>query len=173
MCGCRQTEDGLQPALQLRQQIETSEKVSFTCGITADYGENLYSFSAVCHFDRTEKMEFSVIKPDSIAGITGIIDQEEGNLTFDGQALAFPLLADDYISPISAPWVFMKALRSGYIASYRHTEDGLLITLDDSYGLSQLQVDVWTDENTIPIRSEMLWKGRRILSLEVEDFSCV
>lgn len=173
LCGCQSKQGEAEEILRLRQKVENADETSFTCTVTADYGDSLYSFILSCSFDTTGNMQFSVVSPQSIAGISGTVGQQGGALTFDDQALAFPLLADGYLSPISAPWVFMKALRSGYIASYSTQEGGLQFTLDDSYGESYLQIDVWTDEETVPIHCEMLWKGKRILSLDVENFSTV
>lgn len=173
LCGCQSGQKEADNVLRLRQRVENADKTSFTCTVTADYGDSLYSFSLACSFDTTGEMEFSVVSPQSIAGISGTVGQQGGTLTFDDQALAFPLLADGYLSPISAPWVFLKALRSGYIASCSTLESGLQFTLDDSYGESYLQIDVWTDGETVPTHCEMLWKGKRILSLDVENFSTV
>ena len=47
---------------------------------------------------------------------------------------------------------------------------GLLLTIDDSYADEPMQVDVWLEEN-IPTGAEILWQGRRILTIRVENFS--
>ena len=118
-------------------------------------------------------MSFCVIEPAGISGITGKVHAKGGELTFDDSALAFPLLADGYISPVSAPWVFMKALRSGYIDSCGTVEEGFYILLNDSFEENPIQVDVYTNTDFIPIRTEMVWKGKRVLSIDVSNFSCV
>ncbi len=117
-------------------------------------------------------MTFCVQQPESIQGISGTVEADGGKLTFDGQALAFSLLADGYISPVSAPWVFMKALRSGYIHSCSRNDGGFRISIDDSYGENPLQLEVWTDGNFIPTAAEFLWKGIKVLSLTVSNYSC-
>ena len=116
-------------------------------------------------------MTFEVVQPQSIAGITGTITGEGGFLTFDDVALHFDLLADDTVTPVSAPWIFLKTLRGGYLTSAGE-EDGLLrVTIDDSYEEDALQLDIWLDEKNAPVRGEILYGGRRILSLSVTDFT--
>ena len=74
------------------------------------------------------------------------------------------------LSPVSAPWVLLKALRSGYLAACAETQSGLRLTLQDSYAENALQVDVWTDQEGIPVFAEMLWQGQRILSVKIDNF---
>lgn len=118
-------------------------------------------------------MQFTVTEPDTISGITGNIDSGGGNLTFDNQVLLFPMLADGYISPVCAPWLMMKTLRGGYIHSATKTEEGGYYIFHDSYMEEPLQMEIRSDPSGIPHTGEILWKGRRILTLNVRNFSCV
>lgn len=143
------------------------------CLITADYGDKLYEFTLECLYDKDGNMQFEVLKPESLVGITGSVSNGGGKLTFDDQALAFPLLADGYLSPVSAPWLFMRSLRSGYIIACGADGEGYLMELADSFEENPIQILVWTDQNVQPIRCEMIWSGRRILSLDVIRVSYV
>ena len=163
-------ESNMDTALSLRQRVLSAPGCEFDCEITADYGNIIYSFLVNCKFDDQGALTFGVIEPKSISGISGVISSQGGSLTFDDEVLAFPLMADGYISPISAPWVFMKALRSGYIHSCSASNNGFCIRLHDSYAENSLEMDVWFDENDIPFHSELLWQGRKILSLNVKNF---
>lgn len=170
LCGCSGKQQ-IEQAVDFRNRLTSSAGCKFVCTTTADYVEKLYSFTMDCSFDSAGNMTFSVIHPDSISGISGEIDQAGGKLTFDEQALAFELMADGYITPVGAPWLFVKTLRSGYIQSCSQEEDGFRITYNDSYKEEALQVDVWMNKELVPVFCEILWKGRRILSLEVSNFS--
>ena len=141
--------------------------------ITADFGDKTYSFRVGCTADADGEISFVVIAPESIAGITGSIKADTGYLHFDDTVLAFPLLADGEISPISAPWLLIKTLRSGYIAAAGMDGDALMITLNDSYEADALQLDVWLNQEDIPIGGEFLWQGRRIISIDIEEFMFV
>ena len=173
LTGCGSRESRIDSAMDLRQKLLKAKGCEFDCVITADYSQVVYTFSVHCSFDENGSLSFRVMQPESISGITGVIDSQGGKLTFDDQALVFQLMADGYISPISAPWVLMKTLRSGYIHACGQEETGMRIILHDSYEENPLQIDVWTDDRNYPVRSEILWQGRRILSLDVSNFQCL
>ena len=173
LTGCGTGASEIDGAMDLRQKLLDAGGCEFDCVIWADYIDVVHKFSLHCSFDKTGSLSFQVTEPESIRGITGVIDSEGGKLTFDDQALVFQLMADGYISPVSAPWVFMKTLRSGYIHGCGKDGEGMRMILHDSYEENPLQIDVWTDAGANPVRSEILWQGRRILSLDVSNFICL
>ena len=173
LLGCDSSASMMDQAISLRQSILKAEKCSFKCIITADYAEQLYTFTLNCVFDKNGTMQFEVVQPERISGISGQIDSNSGKLVFNGQAIAFPLLADGYISPVSAPWVVMKTLRGGYIVSCGKEDNGMLLSINDSYEDEALNIQIWTDEYLCPCQAEVLWCGKRILTMKVIDFSVV
>ncbi len=170
LSGCLDTPREIERGLALRSSILQANSCAFDVEITADYGDKLHIFSLSCQTDTKGNLDFTVMEPETIAGITGKIDQEGGKLTFDDVALQFDTMADDQISPVSAPWVFLKTLRSGYLTSACTEEGKLRLTIDDSYEDDALHLDIWLKEGDIPERAEILYDGRRILSLTVENF---
>ena len=156
--------------LALRNEILLAEGCVFRAVITADYTDKVYTFDMQCEFDKLGNMHFTVLAPDVIAGITGNVSDEGGNLTFDEQILAFELLADGQLTPVSAPWVFMKSLRSGYIHSVARNKDNLQVCINDSYEEDALEVDIWLNVENQPEIVEILWQNRRILSLSISEF---
>lgn len=171
LTGCANGEQGIQRGLTLRSQILSASGCTFSCQVTADYGQFVYTFKMDCQSDENGNLQFTVIEPESISTITGIVSVDGGKLTFDDKALAFELLTDRQLSPVSAPWILMKTLRSGYLDSC--TEDGslLMLAMDDSYVGDALHVDIWLNEDNKPVRGEILWDGRRILTVDVENFT--
>ena len=153
-----------------RQALNDGASCQFEGYITADYGDRLYTFTLDCQVDALGNVTFSVRSPQSICGITGKIGEEKGILTFDEQVLAFPLLADGYISPVSGPWLMVRALKAGYIRGCSQEEQKIRVTIDDSYEEDTIQVDVWLDEQNCPMQADFLWKGRRIITMEVKNF---
>lgn len=160
---------GLDRAMTLRAAM-IAAPVSFDANITADYGEKSYTFSMKCTCDTKGDLKFEVTEPQSIHGITGIISGNGGKLTFDDTALAFELMADDQLSPVSAPWVLMKTLRGGYLTSCTQEGDYLRVAIDDSYEEDALHLDIWLDSDDHPKQAEIFWKGRRLLTVSVENF---
>lgn len=153
----------------LRNRILDSNGCSFHATVTADYGEKLYVFSMDCISDKEGNLKFSVVSPETVSGITGEISTEGGALTFDGKILAFPTVADGQITPVTAPWVFLKTLRSGYMNSCTKDSDGYQISIDDSYAEDALRLLI-SVENNLPVRGEIFWKGCRILTIAVDNF---
>lgn len=168
--GCGVSSGELDIAVSLRQRLNQSKGFSFECQITADYADALYEFTLSCSCDPLGEMRFQVISPETICGISGQVDQRGGELTFDDQLLAFPLLADGYLSPVSAPWLMLKALRGGYIASAGTDSSGYFVTINDTYAEETMQVDIWLDKEQNPYYCQILWQGRRLLSIAVSNF---
>ncbi len=169
LSGCRSTDTSMTRAMEFRTKL-LSHAVAFDSEITADYGEQTFTFQVSCDADAQGELTFTVKGPESISGISGKINSSGGKLTFDDQALAFALLADGQVSPVSAPWLLMNTLRCGYLTSSATERDNLRLSIDDSYADDALHLDVWLDSMNIPVRGEILWKGRRILSMDVTNF---
>lgn len=159
--------------MKLRQQLLQAEECSFKAVVVADYGDLLHTFSMHCNFDNLGNMTFTVEEPTSINGITGTVTNEKGFLTFADQVIAFPLLADGQLSPVSAPWVLMKSIRSGYINSSVREGELLHIYIDDSFEEDTLQLELWLNAENRPVQAEILYKNCRILSLKITDFAYV
>ena len=169
--GCAKGDGELDQALQFRQRLISGNGCRFSCEICADYGDVIYRFSMDCQADKQGNLSFCVTAPDSISGITGAVTQQGGHLTFDGTALAFAPIADGQLTPVTAPWVFLKTLMSGYIGSAAKVENGIYLQIDDSYLDNALHTDIWLSDDLQPIGCEILWEGRRVLSITVKDFS--
>lgn len=169
LCGCGNTATEMDNALWLRNQM-LQNKCSFDVTVVADYSEKLYTFSMNCQVDSNGAVEFCVTKPETISGITGTVSEEGGTLTFDNKALLFETIADGLLTPVTAPWVLIKTIRSGYINACGKHDDGSYLQIDDSYKENALHIEIWTDEQTLPERAEIIWEGRRILSMTVENF---
>ena len=157
--------------MALRESILSAQGCTFDTIITADYGEILHVFQMNCKCEAAGDMDFTVTYPETISGITGHIRQDSADITFDGHVLAFEKMADGYISPVSAPWVFMKTLRSGYIRGCSQEDDRITAVIDDSYADDALQLNISFDEHDLPTNAEIIWQNRRILSLEISNFS--
>lgn len=170
LTGCGRNGEELDRAMGLRAKLLAAQSVRFDAVITADYGDKLYTFALGCTADSQGDLQFTVLEPETIAGITGTLSKNSGKLTFAGEALAFDMMAEGLVSPVSGPWVLMKTLRGGYLTSCG-MEDGLLrVTIDDSYADDALHLEVWLSGEDVPVRGEIYWQGRRILSLEVKNF---
>lgn len=171
LCGCARTDNEIDRVMQLRERMLSAERVEFKAGITADYGDRVFRCSMLCSMDSDEVLKFEIIEPEEISGISGSISSAGGKITFDDIALAFDLLADGQVSPVSAPWLLLHTLRGGYIISGAREGELLRVGINDSYGEKSLRLDVWLDTQNIPVNAEVLWNGKRFLAITVEDFT--
>lgn len=170
LTGCKSTNSGVDRAVALRNQLAECNGCTFSAKITADYGENIYTFSMDCTVDKEGNLTFTVTEPTTISGITGTISTSGGKITFDDKALAFQMMADGQITPVSAPWLFIKTLRSGYLKGCSDEENGYQISIDDSYEEEALHLNIWVEGNT-PKFGEIFWNNRRVLTITVENFT--
>ncbi len=169
--GCNHSQEEMNSAIALRQRLLNSKGCHFQCEVTADYEDVLYTFTLDCNTDDQGNLDFCVVQPQSIAGITGNISAHGGKLTFDDKAIGFPLLSEGLLSPLSAPWLLIQGLRNGYISACTQSGSGLYLSISDSYEDDAVQMDLWTDSESNPHKCEFIWKGRRILSISILSFS--
>lgn len=168
--GCNRESNEVETGMRLRSRLLKSEQCGFSVYITANYGDTLRNFSMDCSADSEGNISFSVTAPDTISDITGKLTGNGGELIFDDTVLSFPLLADGLISPICAPWILMKTLRSGYLTSAGVADNTIRLTIDDSYEDNSLQLDIWLKEDDLPKYADILYEGKRIMQLSVENF---
>ncbi len=173
LIGCGREAGEMDRGMKLRSTLLQAQEISFDVDISADYGDTIQLFSMACRADKEGNVSFTVTAPETISGITGRIAGGEGQLVFDETVLHFGLLTDEQLSPVSAPWILMKTLRSGYLKAAGMEEEMLRLTIDDSYEDDALQLDVWLDEKDLPSRAEVLYDGRGILSMCVKNMTIV
>lgn len=171
LTGCGGKNPQLQRGLALRSRVLKASQCSFTAEITADYGDKVYSFTMDCAGDPEGNLTFEVTAPEAISGITGTLTGEKGQLTFEDTALHFDLLAEGWLSPVSAPWIFYKTLRSGCITSAGMDGELLRLSIDDGYADDALHLDIWCGEGDLPVKAEIRQEQRNILSLSVKNFT--
>lgn len=159
--------------MELRSKLLQSSECTFDTEITADYGDKLLTYAMRCQADAQGNIAFSIIEPNSIADISGKLSGDGGKFTFDDTALCFEFLADGQLAPISAPWVLLKALRSGYIVSSCKEGEEIQLSVDDTYGPDTLRLDFCLNSEYLPVRADILYGGRRILSVAVTNFVIV
>ena len=169
--GCKTGHDALERGMQLRSRLVSSNGYTFDTQITADFGDKLYTFEMNCRADSAGDLTFTVTAPETIAGITGTISGQEGKLTFGDTALAFELLAEGRLSPVSAPWVLIHTLHQGYLTACSVTDSGLVLSINDRYEENALNLSVYLGNDDLPTGAEIFWEGSRILSLTVANFS--
>ena len=167
-CGVHNCE--LDQVMELRAQLLSGQGCSFEAVVTAEYSDKTYAFTVDYQSDSQGNVTFTVKKPETIEGITGSITAEGGKLTFDDKALAFELLADGQVTPVSAGYLLVKTLRSGYVRGCGRDGDEIQVLIDDSYQEDALHLDIRMNRENEPVSAGILYKDRRFLSMEVKNF---
>ena len=170
LTGCTGKRDEMDRCMALRADLLAAENIAFEASVTADYGDAVQTFRLRCEGRSDGTLGFEVLEPESIAGITGRFAAGKGELVFDGTAVSFPLLADGQVTPVIGPWILLKSLLGGYLTSCVMEDELLRLTVDDSYEEDALQLDVWLRGEDMPVHAEILYDGRRILTMDVENF---
>jgi len=173
LTGCTGKREEMDRVMGLRAELLGSEGCSFTAHLTADYGDQIHEFTLYCEGRSNGDLGFRVEAPETIEGITGRFQGKEGALTFDGEALAFPLLVDGQVTPVSGPWIFLKTLLGGYLTACGQEGEYLRLTVDDSYEEDALQMEIWLNEADVPVQGEIIYGGRRIVTMKFENFLIV
>ena len=169
--GCKSEESQLRNALAFRNAVLNASGCSFSAKVTTDYGDSIYVFTLDCTLESNGEMRITVTEPESIAGITCTVAGKTGKLLFDETALLFETLTDGQITPIISPWLFMKAVRSGYISQCGSQNGGMLLRIDDTFSDTSFCTEIRLNENRTPIFAEILWQGRRIVSMQITNFT--
>lgn len=168
--GCSAEDANMERALALRSRMLEADGCSFDATVNADYDDYRHTFVLRCQADQKGRITFEVIAPETISGITGTMEEQTGKLTFDGEVLAFSPLADGQIAPVTAPWILIHTLRGGYLTACGENAHGLILSINDSYADDALGLEIQLDSNDLPDFAEVIWQGRRILSIQLENF---
>lgn len=170
LSGCGDEEALVSDVMNLRSKVEKASSCSFHASVAADYGEEIYAFEMDCVTDAQKNMRITITEPETISGITAEISGSTGKLVFDDKALLFEMVADGQLAPVCTPWLVIDALRSAYISLCSKTEQGIVAYLEDSFHEADYKVELYLGSDNLPYAAEVLWQGRRILSMEVKDF---
>lgn len=171
LVGCKNSEEDIDYALSFRQNLLQQDGCRFDCELTADYGDVLYQFCLSCEADNIGALSFTVTAPASIAGISGIVAKSGANVKFDNTVLGFPILSEDLPTPLSSPYLFLNALRGGYIRACNMQDGKMELTIADTYEDDSIVMNVNFDDQEKPISCEFIWQGRRILSMQISSFT--
>ncbi len=157
-------------AIEFRGELISQGGCSFRAQITADYGQEVQNFTLDCDVDEEGTVSFYVVEPDTIEGITGSVEGESGMVTYDGLQLAFPLMINDQISPVSAPALTVSCWMKEFILSAGLFEDLYRVSYEKKINNKDLLIDTYFEKD-IPISAELCYNGYRIINIKIMDFS--
>ena len=170
LSGCAAAEPEQTP-LQFRTALVQAGGCSFTADVTADYGESVAAFTLDCTFTPDTGASLTVTAPESIAGITARADESTAYVTFDDTQIGFSLLAGGMLAPLAAPYVLGQCWAGEYIDCTGAEDSCLRTTYRMGYDEQELVVDTWFScEPLAPVRAEISFEGRMVLSASISNF---
>lgn len=153
----------------LRAALDKAQRVVFTAQVSANYIDSVEQFTLDCSADGSGNVEFTVGLPQEISGIRGTVSGETGSLEFEDTVLAFPLMARERISPVSGPWILLRALDRGSVAACVREGELLHVTVEDTFSGAELTVELWLSGTELTA-GEIAYQGIRQMSLIIDDF---
>lgn len=170
-CGEAGKQSSVQPAMDFRAKLLNSNGATFTVEVEADYGEEVYTFELDCVYTTDGTTALTVVSPETIAGITAIVDNEKGTVSFGGTELTFGTLADNVVTPLAAPAILGRCWQNAYIAAAGQEQKGLRVSYEDGYEADELLIDTWFLAEGIPFYAEICYNKTCVLKLQISQFS--
>lgn len=170
LTGCSWDKSDVSDGLKLRQLLQSEDRYVFTAEITADYGDRIYTFTMDCGTDGTGDVDFSIVHPESIQGISGSITQTGGRLVFDDTVLLFDSLTQGQVTPVIGPWLMIKAIQGGYIQAVSEQNGKEELVIDDTFGTEKFRMLLELGEEGFPCGCEIYWQNRRMLTIKISNF---
>ncbi len=158
------------PAIEFRAALVQAGGCSFTAAITVDYGQRVQCFTLACDVDGEGTTNITLLEPESIAGVTATVTDDGGQITYDGMALDFGLLANGSLIPAAAPCMLAACWLKEYISDAGQGEIGYQVRYRKKIGEKELLLDTFF-ENGIPFLAEVCYNDSGILKIEISDFA--
>lgn len=172
MTACSGTEDLMQPALDLRAKLLDAGGCSFMADITADFGETICMFSAVCSYTTDGVTRVEITAPESIAGIVAAVSADGASVSYDGMLLDFGELAGGRAVPIAAPSILSLCWAGEYISSAGKEGENTLVTYLKGYDKDELTVLTrFSGLSGVPVSGEVIYDGNTVLNVSISEFS--
>ena len=170
LCACGAANTGAQTPIRLRTALNESGGCSFQLNLTADYGEYIRTFALACQGDVGGKTRLTVMEPELAHGITATVQGEDAQVSYEDTILAVEDFASRRISPMSAPFLLLRAWSEGYIQSTGMDGNLEQVHYLLGYGAQELEIVTWFADS-LPLRAEVSDGTGVLISCEITDFN--
>lgn len=145
--------------------------------VTADYGQRVYRYELSAAVNGEEAL-LTLTAPETVAGLTARIEEDEGWLEYDGAILETGELAPGGLTPMGAIPALLETARSGYLDTCVLEELGEVQALrvvsrdpEEKQG-SGTETTLWFDAATHAlVRGEISQDGVCVLQCEFSQFT--
>ena len=74
------------------------------------------------------------------------------------------------LSPVSAPWLFLRTLKKGLVRHVSKTDEGISVSFEDRFRGEDLISEITLSSEGMPVYCELFWSGQRIIALAIQDY---
>ena len=164
-CGGKESEP-IQAPMDFRRELLTRGGCAMELEARAESGNLVWELTLDCSLDPTGKGSVTVLAPESIAGVTALVDERGGSLRYGDLALGLGLLPGTELAPAAAPGKLVRAWAQAWIASAGEEDPGSMARYEDG----RFTVSTWFDENRAPRRAELAVDGKLCFAAEIRKF---
>ena len=164
-CGGKESEP-IQAPMDFRRELLTRGGCAMELEARAESGNLVWELTLDCSLDPTGKGSVTVLAPESIAGVTALVDEAAGGLRYGDLALGLGLLPGTELAPAAAPGKLVRAWAQTWIASAGEEGPGSMARYEDG----RFTVSTWFDENRVPLRAELAVDGKLCFTAEIRKF---
>ena len=167
LCACGGKEkDPLQVPMDFRTELLARGGCAFELAARSEAGDRLWELELACALDPEGRGTVTVLAPESIAGISAVLEDGKNSLRYGELSLGLGTLPGTELAPAAAPGALVRAWARDWIASAGPEEDGLLVC----YGEGPNTVRTRFDSGGVPLRAELLTDGRARFTAEIRNF---
>lgn len=170
LSGCGGQSRQMQTVMEFRTRLQENGGCAFDATAAAQYTNYTSEFKLQCRYDtETKQLRFSVLEPELIEQISGVVGQDRRTVTFDTVAMELELLADERIAPLALPQILAQSWDSGYIVSAGTDRDYTVAVFQNGYEDDTLKIETWF-ENGVPVYADVWYQGRCQAGVDIESF---
>jgi hypothetical protein len=166
-CGGK-ANDPLQTALNFRTELLAHGGCTFELEARAETGEDrLWELSLACALDAEGNGSVTILAPESVAGITAVMEDGKSSLRYEDVRLGLGTLPGTELVPAAAPGRLVRAWAGDWIASAGQEAQGLLACYEDG----SITARTWFNAENRPVRAELAVEGKTLFQAEIRNFT--
>lgn len=170
--------DAEKAALGFRTSLLAAGGCDMTARVVADYGDRVYEYTLECKYRRNAQGAVTVVEPEIIAGVTTTLEGKNTTLSYSDLNLDTGKLEGSELTPVGCLPSIALAWEEGYISTTGYESldgvDCLLVTILTGYDSSHTEYRTWFEKDSMnPVRSEVIFGGRRIISCDYLNYNLI
>lgn len=171
LTGCVGRNRELQETMEFRTRLQEAGGCSFHATVQAQYESYADAFTLQCSYAAAaDTLDFTVLAPTPIAGISGQVAGDRQTVTFTDTALALELLADQQVAPVALPQILAQSWAVSYIEAAGTDRTYTTAVFQNGYEDDTLKVETWFLDG-VPVYADVWYQGKCQAGVEITAFA--